>query len=233
VGEERTTELIVSMLANLAAATLAVASPEAAIPAAGMVPLAEEGLGHAVDRLRQRVRGRQVEVIEMASDIAGLQPPELVARLSRDEQALVMLADALTGAARAVGEAKVRALATALAEVTGDLGRASVEHHAVRALSDLEVVHVEVLRAFTRTSNQLGLGDGTQDFDVTVSSLNRVQLADYVFTDMGWALEPALATLLRHGLLRSGGGTWADVEGNTSYFITPFGTECLRRLEVA
>lgn len=231
MDEERVAELVVSTLTNMAAATAALAVPEATIIAAGSVPALEESLNAAVRHFRQGMSRRQVDVIEAAADATELSAAELVRTVARDERALLFLAEALSAAARAATREKLGALAQSLAIGATNRTALDFESLILRALGDMEAIHVQVLSAFTSTSNELGLGDGSPNFDDVVSTLNRVQLTEHIFVDVGAAIEPVLATLSRHGLLRASSGTWADLEGNATYKITPFGTLCLERLE--
>lgn len=150
--------------------------------------------------------------------------------LSESTEGILLLGEALAAAARATEDARIGALGRSLSTAAVDGATIQAETLFVRAVADLDLVHVRVLAAFKKSSNELGLGSGEPDFDGTVSSLNRTQLSEYVFPDLVAVLEPVIATLTRHALLRQGSGSWADLEGNPTYRITAFGEECLRRL---
>jgi hypothetical protein len=60
--------------------------------------------------------------------------------------------------------------------VTEDLGKLSWETTFVRVVGDLDAAHLRRLDRFTKTANELGLGDGGPDFDKPVGGLNERQL---------------------------------------------------------
>jgi hypothetical protein len=93
------------------------------------------------------------------------------------------------------------------------------ENAFVRSIDDLDRLHFELLRRFTRTANDLGLGDGSTEFDKPIEALNRVQV-DMVTTDMP-IVSSLLAVLERQGLVGFDG---------LYYRITDFGTDVLTRL---
>jgi hypothetical protein len=73
---------------------------------------------------------------------------------------------------------KLVALATALANgadnANGD--RLTWEEAFVRALEDCDGAHLDLLRRFAQSPNQLGLGQGTPEFDAHVEQLTMVQI---------------------------------------------------------
>jgi hypothetical protein len=103
----------------------------------------------------------------------------------------------------------------------------------VRALSDLDRLHIGLLERFTWTGNRLFGGD-TPGLDQPVAALNDGQLKT-VMPEFGDVLESLLATLQRHGLiepLETAGPVLGGGRGPlTTWQITEFGTRFVERMQ--
>jgi hypothetical protein len=150
-----------------------------------------------------------------------------------------MLIKALKAAQDSALDGKLLLLAQSLGEVASSEDADVIGETAfVRALDECDVAHCAVLVTFTRTANEIGLGNGSSDFDApAMGSLNYAQLGR-VLPALAPLLDQLLGTLQRHGLVRersSGGGmsfSGGYSAGNLSLWeITPLGQTFVARLE--
>jgi hypothetical protein len=221
-------------VATSAAAVVLASHPGAAAASGALAPLVSETLGMAFDRQRFRA----ANVLEAAAAASGLPVGELVQRLVESAEAEELLTRTLRAAADATMSEKLVALAMSLAEVAQaeNDGEVAVEAAFIRALEDCDASHIRVLRAFTSTSNELGLGDGSEAFDEPLDGLNQSQLI-MVIPDLEDLLPPILAVLQRQGLVYSPQSTASTLGGgvvqleHTPWQLTPFGKDFLTRIE--
>jgi hypothetical protein len=242
MDDEEKVDRLASLMANTvtggAAAALALlASPEAAFLSASAQPAAALALRDGIVKVMARRHQKAVETLEGSAKRAGLEPAEVIDRLTATDDGLKLFSAVMAAAQDAESQAHLNALAEALA--SGAIDGATIGREAlfVRAVADLDAVHIRVLRVFTQTSNALGLGDGSEEFDEEVSTLNGVQLSKFVAPDLVDIMSPVLATLARHGLVTnlSGGGPttydgMSEPRPIDTYAITDFGRDCLARL---
>jgi hypothetical protein len=115
--------------------------------------------------------------------------------------------------------------------VADDLGVVSWKTTFVRVLSDLDGGHVPLLDMFTRTANELGLGNGEPDFDKIVEVLDEVPL-QIAAPDLPNHVA-LLAVLERHGLVASftpTGGGFSHGPSKPRWRLTDFGRDIHARL---
>lgn len=235
---DRLMDLIANTVTGGTSAALALlASPEAAFLAASGQPAAALALRDGLVRVVGRRREKAVETVDRAAKRARLDPDDVVERLVATDDGLKLFSAAMAAAQDADSQAHLNAVAEALANGAIDSATIGRETLVVRAVADLDAVHARLLRMFTRTSNELGLGDGSEQFDEAVSTLNGVQLSELAAPDLADVLSPIMATLTRHGLATSlaGGGPTTydgmdDPRPVDTYAITDFGRHCLARL---
>lgn len=235
---DRLADLVANTVTGGAAAALALlASPEAAFLSASAQPAAALALRDGFVKVIGRRHQKAAETLQRSATRVGLKPAEVIDRLTATDDGMKLLSSAMTAAQDAESQGHLNALAEALASGAIDSATIGRESLFIRAVADLDAVHVRVLRVFTRTSNQLGLGDGSEEFDEEVSTLNGVQLSKFAAPDLVDVLSPILATLTRHGLVTnlSGGGPttydgMSEPRAIDTYAITDFGRTCLARL---
>lgn len=165
-------------------------------------PVAAAGLKTAASILLRRRQEKLDIVLLTAAEHLGVPVPELLERLQADPSREEFLLRTL----RAVGEAalheKLLGLAASLTAVVEGHAAPSEETVFVRALDDCDGVHLEVIHAFTKTPNELGLGDGSDEplFMQPCEQLTADQLVR-VFPVLAAHLAPVVAVLQRHGLV--------------------------------
>ncbi|MFC0622811.1 hypothetical protein [Kribbella deserti] len=170
-------------------------------------------------------RERQLEsVVDQGADFAGVTPQELIESMQADHQQRRLLHDVLLGAADARDANKVRALARCLATGFQDAARVDEEALIVRALVDLDPVHVHVLAELERRSMT------ARDIDWHLSG----GLGAPRFSTASDLSGPILTVLERNGLVdesikRPVGGVHANAVA-TKFKCTSFGRECLKSL---
>jgi hypothetical protein len=132
----------------------------------------------AASLIMRRRGDRVARVLVDAAARADIDIDEVTARLAGDEQREQLLMRTLEAAAGTAMESWLPLYATALANgtVADDLGVVSWETTFVRVVSDLDGAHMLLLDLFTRTANELGLGNGEPDFDKPVEVLSEVSL---------------------------------------------------------
>jgi hypothetical protein len=132
---------------------------------------------------------------------------------SASAEKLILLAISLATAARAEADADV-----------------DWELSFVSALDGLGQAHIQTIKCFLKTANQLGLGNGTDEFDNVPEALNRVQLVMGA-PHLEPILDPVLATLERQGLVRTtAGASVYDGSAPTLFRLTDFGGTFVKRI---
>lgn len=205
-------------------------------------PVLELALGWLGDQWREQSSRSGQQVLEGAAAESGLSPEQLASRLGGTPKRLQLAGLTLSAAAMTTDQDKLRALARALGAGATDDALVDPEMLAVTALADMEAPHIKVLQRMAASSYAGGrwrrINDRFQFRPWTKSALERE------IPEMGYALEPVLGTLLRHGLLieidedlgkalaqrdddiaRGFGDVWRSPEPKMS--ITDFGGHCL------
>jgi DNA-binding PadR family transcriptional regulator len=168
-----------------------------------------------------RERNLQTLISETAEQ-SGIDPEEILRAAAEDPQVNRLFQASLVAAAEALDREKVEALAKCLANGIGDAARVDEESVMVRALADLDPVHVRVLAWIeespksTYEVHEFIAGDSDSPTYLRVPNL---------------AL-PVLTILERNGLasIRQQGAEEIDAGAHPKYAATDFGRECLQRL---
>lgn len=215
------------------ASLIGLIKPDLLVGAAAAGPLASSAVGGAVEWVSTRRRRNQEYVFDFAAREAGLSLDELKRRCEQNpdlEDLLLLVLDAAADTAR---PEKLIAYYLALASgasMPDDEDR--WQSALVRVLRDLGSEHLTLLDRFTQTSNELGLGDGSEDFDFMPEVLNEGQVE--IITGDIPALPSALATLQRHGLLANASYTPGPLGGGgrpiVQWKLTDFGAQVLALL---
>lgn len=227
-GDEREInlpEVGIRMVLSGGGALVALYDPVAGVTAAAALP----ALDAALERFRSWRAERLRTTIEDAADRAGTDIGSLVEALTADAARLRLLVDALEATERAVLDEKLAALASSLAGAALSVDDLEVHRETliVAALTDIEAPHVHLLDRFQRSSQELGLGTGTDPM-ATLSWHQLERVADW----SEGILESLVGTLVRHGLVATlgGGAMFGGGSGTSSYRITDFGALILERL---
>jgi hypothetical protein len=212
--------------------------PEGAVAGAAMTAPLTRLAGLAWDELRQ-VRAVQVgRLVEVASDLTRTEPERMLREALSDSATRVLLHEAMQAAAATLDEQKVDALAQALANGLDDGTKVDYEVLIIRALSDLDPVHVRVLRMLNGAKSE-NKRFSAKDIQAYIDPAS--------VDDVNWMFEgvdftPAvIATLERHGLVETRD---EPVEGiderlndrttvpftQRAYSISNFGINCLDHL---
>ena len=215
-----------------------IAGPPGALIGGGIAPLTRFAIRRGIGGVQRAQQRRREDVLHVAARAAGLSSVDLLARLRATPQTEDLLLQTLRAAADSAMTAKLVALAAALAHVAvrPETQTIAFETIFVRALSDCAAPHVLLLELFTKTGNELGLGDGGSDFDQALDALNERQIG-LAQPDLLPMLVPLLAVLQRHGLVvpRNGAGPTPFAGGPapfTSWSITAVGRTFLERLRL-
>ncbi len=131
-------------------------SPEALL-ALRLIPKWGDALAqYAVERHQRRV-ARATQVLDIASQEAGVSPEELVERIAESEQLSDLLNDALQSAVRTGMEKKRRALGKVLAQaVAGDDAKIDEAAMTAAAIGHIEPIHVRLMaHMFVELRDQL------------------------------------------------------------------------------
>jgi hypothetical protein len=190
-------------------------------------------LRSAASLIMRRRGDRVARVLLEAAARAGVDIDELAARLAGGEQREQLLIRTLDAAAGTAMESWLPLYATALANgtVADNLGVVSWETTFLRVVSDLDGGHVLLLDLFTRTANELGLGNGEPDFDKPPEVLDEVSL-QIAAPDLPNHVA-LLAVLERHGLVAGftpSGGTFSRGPSKPRWRLTDFGRDVHARL---
>jgi len=225
-GESRTSigsDVLVAGTAGL----LGLLGPDIAIAAAFASPVAASAAKNVLGRIEMRKRARQEGLFELTARILEVGVEELSDLCESDPELEELLIRVLEAAADTATREKLVTYALALANgVRGENPDGHWESTFVDVIHNLGPNHLELLDRFTRTSNELGLGDGSQEFDSPLGQLNDVQI-ELVAKDLP-ALRSILAVLQRDGLLDhrfvSGGGFIGVSTTSGLWELTDFGT---------
>jgi hypothetical protein len=198
-----------------------------AVPAAAAAPEISAGIKGVLSRITQRRDDRRAILLTWAAQYANLTPEELQHRCESDPQLEELLLFALHAVDQTAMREKILALSLALASgITSATDEKRWQMAFARAMTDLGREHLVLLDRFTRTANQVGLGNGDPDFDKVPDSLSESQVR-IVGQDLP-VLPQLLATLQTHGLIQmgvTGGGTYGGGGSVPTWSITDFGRE--------
>jgi hypothetical protein len=213
-----------------------IGGPIGSVIGAAVAPLIARGVQLVLSAYAQRQWARAERLIRLAANIADIDDSVLLERMQRSPELEDIFVRTLRAAAEASVERKLLALARSLAALATDgVARMQWETVFVRVVADLDDAHVSVLERFTRSANELGLGDGGPEFQDPPASLNAVQL-DLAIPDPDGIRDSLLATLVQHGLLAYATHTAATFGGGSplpaTWSLTEFGRAVLRRLDV-
>jgi len=208
--KELAVKITVGALTGIASAT----GPEAAMAAQAAAPVLEAMFTAAVVRLGRRRVERAAETLVDAAEAADMPLPEFMDKAVSDDRRQELFARTLTVAQDTALRSKRRALGRALAAgVVDDDARIDQELLFIRAVADIDTMHVRLLALLQRPTGHQGWS-----------------YQDIVDADPG--LAPAaralLGTLELHGLIASRQAN--RVVGNTFYSGTFAGDAFLRRL---
>lgn len=219
------------------AAALSLAGVEGLIAGAAAAPVVTAGIDALIDRWTARQHLRVSEVVARAAQAAGLPPSQLLERLRAAPEREELVIRTLRAAADTPAELKLVAFATSVAVVaTREPAAVAWEALFVRALSDLDLAHLDVLRRFTWSANDLGLGDGrSAEFDKRVEYLNARQV-EIALPSLQGTVGVLLAALVRHGLLDTSTPTLGTFGGGggtmQQWTMSAFGRAFLARIEL-
>jgi hypothetical protein len=213
----------------------AVGGPLGALLGSALGTSVKKALDGALDAIGERRHARLKWVLAYAAKQADLDPEELAARMQQDPEREELFVRVLQAAQASATAEKLIGLAVSLARgvQSESSDEDALEVGFVRVLGDLDTAHLTLLRAFTQTSNELGLGDGSADFDKPLDSLNLGQLK-IAFPELALLLDPTLSALEQHGLVRPLGAASAPTYGAlgsaASWGLTPFGEAFIERM---
>jgi hypothetical protein len=219
---------------------LAAGGPVGALLGASAVALVAEALEATRSYFVERHEARVATVIALAAKEAGETAEDLIRKLQSSPDKEDLFLRTLRAAQDAALTEKLVALAHSLktTATTDDLPIVATETAFVRGLADVDRAHLAILRAFTQSTNELGLGNGEPDFDRVPESLNS-QAFRFAFPKYADILDPLLSVLNRHGLIQPvqfmpivavGEGQTRPL---TSWSITPFGRSFIERIDLA
>jgi hypothetical protein len=218
---------------GLAVAAAAVIDPALGIVAAGSVPVMVAGAQDVLGVLDRRRERRQASVLAIAAAVDEVAVGTLVHELERTVGGEDLLVRTLEAAGSTSQREKLIAYAVALRSgIAGDADAIARETTFVRALDDMDLHHVELLRRFTKTWTDLSL-EPEKGFGFDIPARFRVSHLDKVAS--GMQNPPALlAVLQRHGLVASYTKqleSYADTNDTPVVGISQFGLDFLRRLD--
>ena len=233
---ERSVDRATNDAVPAAVAGLAVVHPGLAVAATAVAPSVAELVKAGLARFRARRDDRLERLLVWAAEFAGVDPTELVQRCEANPSTEQLLLRTLRATSETALREKVLVFALALAhgsQPEAEPDEVERETAFVRALEDLDEAHLLLLRRFTKTANELGLGDGSADFDKVPDVVGPGQI------EVGWSnvnnLPALLATLQGNGLIEghvgSGGMSFYNGGVNTlKWRVTAFGRDVLARL---
>lgn len=212
---------------------LALGPPGAIVGAVAAVAL-DDGTRRCLLRLGERVAARPIHVIQLAARRVGITPEELGERLIAVPNGEDLFLKTIRAATDVALEEKLIALSQSLAAAAAGSSRIDFESQLVGVIADLDEAHFVLLTTFLSSANDLGLGDGvTEAFNAPVRSLNLTQFKMCLPADMFALVEPLLAGLERHGLVRGLTGSGMLGGGMSSaeqWEITAFGGAVVQRM---
>ncbi|WP_344252339.1 hypothetical protein [Terrabacter carboxydivorans] len=212
--------------------------PVGGIIGAAITPGTIELVGRAWDEIVGAQRANGAAVVQIAAEQASSDPETLVAELIRDPAAASLFKSAVQAGANAVEEDKIRALATCLANGFADGTRVNSELIIIKALAELDPVHVRVLAMLEKVRTAGASAYRVHEFLVGPEATPRQFLTS---DDLS---GPVLAVLERQALVakmdeedrvaaRARTGQRDPVlrkRDESIYRITAFGRLCLERL---
>lgn len=227
--------IAIQAAANLAAVGtgLALHGTSGGLAGALATPAVEQALTVAVSAIRDRRERRVKRVLSMAAKAAGISPQDLLSRLNEDPLREDLLVRTLTAAQDSALTEKLVALAISL--VVGAKSDSSDEvaweSSFVRTLSELDASHLELLKAFPRYQDD----PDSEHFRERSGELNLMQLRA-LLPALSDILDPTLATIERHGLVRAlssaAAPTYAQLSQADAFRLTVFGSGFLGRMKV-
>jgi hypothetical protein len=211
-----------------AVAGTVIGGPGGGVIGAAVTPYLVELVGRSWGELRGRKEANASQVVAMASSYAEMSPEALLAAAIDDPASSRLLDASLQAGATLADQDKISALARCLANGIQDAARVDQETLIVRALTDLDPVHVRVLADL--------YGRSRTQRDVHTFMMGEVSSTEYINADdLSGAV---LAVLERHGLVSRDERVTPDRGGKYSrgpevkviQSVTEFGTICLERL---
>jgi hypothetical protein len=202
--------------------------PVGAIIGAAATPPLTDLVGRAWNELRGRRETNAVQVVDHAAQHAHMGPDHLLDVALADPNLSRLLHAALQTAAATLDQEKIEALARCLANGVEDVARVDEEALIVRALADLDPVHVRVLAKLA--TRRMKPRDVQWFLTGDIDARRFLEAADLS--------GPVLAVLERHGLVEEsekgnesrGGAYDQELEVETRFKCTQFGQLCLQRL---
>lgn len=210
-----------------AAAGHAVGGMEGAVLAAAASDTTIDLANAAWTRIQDRVRRGVEDLLDSAADELGLEVHTLLDQALAREATAELLHQAFTAAAETINEQKVDALARALANgLRDDAAHVDQETLIIRALADLDPVHVKLLAVIARERRELepwikhetGLTD--EVFPPVAGVLQRNSLIDIDTDYAGHFARSASAD----------DGVFLD-PAETAWAVTSFGLLAMKRLD--
>lgn len=234
--------LVVKVAAGALGAAAGIAGPDGAVAGAGLAPVIEDVLGHLFSRLTARRAERVTETLNDAAEELGGNPAKQLRRFAdaaaSDETYQELLARTLTIAQDTAVRDKRRALGRALANALDDTGtRVDDEIAFVRMLSDLDPVHIRVLKIMSRRPNHLDRVALQMDAADDPKAVRQWYAWSIVDADPGLegSVHGALRVLERHGLVWDHGEQLVPHPHGMQreYEISPYGDYLIDRLAAA
>lgn len=167
---------------------------------------------------------RAARAVETAAEILDVGLDILEERTASDDARMELLARVLEAAARAPLEEKIVALGRVLADGLREDGSISEALILAAALADLEAPHISVLKHIVDNPVPPRV---TWTMEAEPRGWERSHLTK-VIPEAAGVIDGLIATLARHGLLRTlGDETWEGVGASSMYGATPLGQRCL------
>ncbi|WP_406022373.1 hypothetical protein OH802_22810 [Nocardioides sp. NBC_00850] len=206
----------------------AIGGPAGGVIGAAVTPYLVDLVGQSWGELRGRKEWNATQVIAQAASYADVSPETLLTMAADDPARGRLLDVSLQAGAALADEEKIAGLARCLANGIQDAARVDQEVLIVRALTDLDPIHVRVL------ADMHGRSRSQRD-------IHRFMMGDVSVTEFMNADDlsgAVLAVLERHGLVSvnervtpdRGGIHSRGPEVKITYPVTEFGKLCLERL---
>jgi hypothetical protein len=176
----------------------------------------------AVCRADQRMLANVEGLASRATRRAELDVSEFEGWIGSDDRHLEVLRDAAVAAMGTLDQRKVRALADVLTDAIRDEAKLDTDQLVIRAINDLEVTHIRVLRAMIYDDNPHdSTVVGRRPGSTIILGAQRWSWRDLYdhLPNLGHGLINILATLQRHGLIH--------LQERETYFPTGFAVTCL------
>jgi hypothetical protein len=181
----------------------------------------------------ERARRKATRVVADAAAQGGVSEDQLIEMAEQSSQKTELAVEAINAATRATTEQKLRALASSLARgVQGDDNAAAQERITVAALTDLEPLHVAVLKCLVSRPPMYSSEEEWRKVAHNPPSGAYGWLPGEVaeqLPEVTLIIDAVFASLNRHGLvIDTAIGT---VSYKARYAVTDFGHRCLEWLE--